>query len=414
MLSREANERLCRVGPGTPMGTMLRRFWTPICASAQLPRPDCNPLLARLMGQNFVVFRDTLGRVGVLDELCMHRGASLVLGRVEDCGIRCVYHGWKFGVDGAVLDIMNNADDRVKDRLKAPAWPVREAGGIVWTYIGPKEAEPPFPHYEFMDLPDENRVVMRVDTNANWVQALEGGLDSSHVGILHTNAARPGWNGGPGTQVGSLGDTIPRFEVEDTEFGYHYAAVRKSPDGAPDNVRIVPFIMPSGRIIPDIAQTGNATLVLEVPIDDENTATFSVRYGQRPIERMSRVRETGFDDPEFYSEEDCKFRFTRNDFAKQKRAAMDTSWSGFRGIALEDAVIVTSMGAIYDRSLEHLVAADVAVVHFRRRLFDQIDRVERGEDPIGVRVDHRRVTAIDAPMPVAGHWRGLVPTHVVV
>jgi phthalate 4,5-dioxygenase oxygenase subunit len=174
----------------------------------------------------------------------------------------------------------------------------------------------------------------------------------------------------------------------------------------------VPFIMPSGRIIPDIAQTGNATIVLEVPIDDENSATFSVRYGQRPIERMSRVRETGFDDPEFYSEDDCKFRFTRNDFAKQKRAAMDASWSGFRGIALEDAVIVTSMGAIYDRSLEHLVAADVAVVHFRRRLFEQADRVERGEAPIGVNIDHRCVTAIDAPMPETGHWRTLVPTHV--
>ena len=127
MLSREANERLCRVGLGTPMGNVLRRFWTPICTSAQLPRPDCDPLLARLMGQNFVVFRDTLGRVGVLDELCMHRGASLALGRVEDCGIRCVYHGWKFGVDGAVLDIMNSPDERLKQRLKAPAYPVREA-----------------------------------------------------------------------------------------------------------------------------------------------------------------------------------------------------------------------------------------------------------------------------------------------
>src|ERR1700691_6780992 len=121
MLSREANERLCRVGPRTPMGNMLRRFWTPICTSAQLPRRDCDPLLARLMGQNFVVFRDTLGRVGVLDELCMHRGASLALGRVEDCGIRCVYHGWKFGTDGAVLEIMNNPADKRAPNFTAPA-----------------------------------------------------------------------------------------------------------------------------------------------------------------------------------------------------------------------------------------------------------------------------------------------------
>src|ERR1700691_2309415 len=149
MLSREANERLCRVGPRTPMGNMLRRFWTPICTSAQLPRRDCDPLVARLMGQTFVVFRDTLGRVGVLDELCMHRGASLALGRVEDCGIRCIYHGWKFSVDGTVLDIMNSPDERLKQRLKATAYAVREAGGIVWTYIGPREAEPPFPQHGF-------------------------------------------------------------------------------------------------------------------------------------------------------------------------------------------------------------------------------------------------------------------------
>ena len=129
---------------------------------------------------------------------------------------------------------------------------------------------------------------------------------------------------------------------------------------------------------------------------------------------MSRVRETGFDDPEFYSEEDCKFRFTRADFGKQKRDAMDTNWSGFRGIALEDAVIITSMGPIYDRSQEHLVAADVAVATFRRRLFDSADRVERGEGPIGLGIDYRAVTAIDAPMPATGHWRTLVPTHAVV
>src|ERR1700729_4616560 len=125
MLTAEENEGLCRVGPGTPMGTVLRRYWTPAFQLGDLPAPDCPPVRVTILGENFVAFRDTAGRLGFLDELCSHRGASLALGRVEDCGIRCLYHGWKFGVDGAVLDIMNNANEELKHRLKAPAYPVR-------------------------------------------------------------------------------------------------------------------------------------------------------------------------------------------------------------------------------------------------------------------------------------------------
>jgi phthalate 4,5-dioxygenase oxygenase subunit len=419
MMTREENERLCRVGPGTAMGHVFRRFWSPICLSTQLPHADCAPLALRLFGEDFVAFRDSNGRVGVLDELCMHRGASLALGRVEECGIRCLYHGWKFDVDGNVTDMMNSSDRKLMARMKAPAYPVREAGGIVWTYVGPRDKEPPFPRFAFMDLPADHLVAMRVDTHANWVQATEGGLDSSHVGILHTDAARPGWNGassaGIGELIGNLNDTAPTLEIEDTDFGYHYGAIRKGRGGEPDNVRIVPFFMPAGRIIPDIRPTGNATVVIEVPIDDENTATFSVRYGPKPIPRMARVHETGFDDPEFYSEETHKFLMGRRDYHMQKRHEMDHAWSGFRGIALEDAVIATSQGPIYDRTREHLIASDLAVVRFRRRVLESAARVERGEDPVGVDADFGRVTAIDAPIPAGGrHWRSLVPTHQVI
>ncbi|HVV95014.1 MAG TPA: Rieske 2Fe-2S domain-containing protein [Hyphomicrobiales bacterium] len=414
MTTREENERLCRIGPGTAMGAMFRRFWMPIALSSKLREAGGPPRHERLLGEDFVVFRDTGGRIGVLDELCMHRGASLVLGRVEDCGIRCLYHGWKFDVDGNVVDMMNNSDRKLWARMKAPAYPVREAGGIVWTYLGPKEKEPPFPHFRYFDLPASHCVNMRVDANANWVQATEGGLDSSHVGILHTNAARPAWQGGSDDHVGELDDTAPTLEIEDTDFGYHYGAVRKGAAGRPDNVRIVPFFMPSGRIIPDIRPTGNATIIFEVPIDDENTATYSVRYGPKPIERMSRVSETGFDDPEFYDEESGKFLMGRRDYHMQKRHQMGLAWSGFRGIALEDAVIATSQGPIYDRTKEHLIASDLAVVRFRRRVLDAAARVERGEDPLGLHVDSSRITAIDAPMPPGGrHWRSLVPDHRV-
>jgi phthalate 4,5-dioxygenase oxygenase subunit len=419
MMTREENDRLCRVGPGTPMGEMFRRFWNPICISEQLPHPDCAPLAVTLLGENFVAFRDTEGKVGVLDELCMHRGASLALGRVEQCGIRCIYHGWKFAVDGTVTDMMNNSDPKVMARMKARAYPVVEAGGLIWTYTGPAEKQPPFPRFAFMDAPPENRSAMRVDVNANWVQVTEGGLDSSHVGILHTDVARPGWNGftndsGYGPLLGELNDTAPSLEIEDTEFGYHYGAIRRSQNGGPDNVRIVPFIMPSGRIIPDIRPTGNATILFEVPIDDENTATLSVRWGPNAVTKESRMQDSGYDDTTFYSEDSRKFLMGRRDYHMQKRHEMDHAWSGFRGIALEDAVIVTSMGPIYDRGQEHLVAADLAVVRFRRRLLDSANRVERGEDPIGVSADFSKITSVDSPLPAGQHWRALVPEHAVI
>lgn len=414
MMTREENDRLCRVGPGTPMGTMFRRYWMPVALSTQLPEPDCAPLAQRIMGEDYVIFRNTAGEIGMLDELCMHRGASLALGRVEECGIRCLYHGWKFGVDGSVLDILNNPEGKRKSRMKAKAYPVREVQGMIWAYLGPQEKVPPFPNFTFMDLPAGNCVVLRVDINANWVQATEGGLDSSHVGILHTDVARPGWTGDSEEKVGSLDDTGPLLQIEDTDFGYHYAAFRKSSDDKPDNVRIVPFIMPSGRIIPDIRPTGNATIVFEVPIDDEHTSTFSVRYGPNPIPRMSRVTETGFDDPEFYDEQTCQFLMGRRDYHMQKRHLMPKNWSGFRGIALEDAVIATSQGPIYDRSQEHLIASDLAVVRFRRRLLDSVSRMEQGEEPVGLETDYSQITAIDTAMPASGHWRTLIPTHQVV
>ena len=341
MISQAENDRLCRIGPGTPMGTVFRRFWLPICTADRLSAPGGAPLAQRLLGENFVVFRTGEGKVGVLDELCPHRGASLTLGRVEDCGIRCIYHGWKFAADGAVLEIMNNPEGKRLPNLKAPAYPVVEAGGIVWTYLGPAEHRPPAPHFAFMDLPEANRVLLRVDGNYNWVQSLEGGLDSSHVGILHSNAARPGWNGQSDKKVGAFDDSGPVLEVEDTEFGYHYAAFRKGAPGRPGNVRIVPFIMPSGRIIPGGALQGanNHTIILEIPIDDEHTATYTVRYGSAPISRESRLRETGFDDPEVYSQKDQRLLLTRANYNRQRRDIMDKSWSGLNGIAFEDAVI---------------------------------------------------------------------------
>lgn len=424
MLSREENELVTRVGPGTPLGNAMRRYWIPVCTSEQLPHPDCAPLRLPVLGEWFVAFRDTKGNVGVFDELCMHRGASLALGRVEECGIRCLYHGWKFAVDGTVLETPNHADPRMKTRLRAPAYPVREAGGLVWAYFGPKEKQPPFTRHRFMDAPPENRCVVRINVRASYLQLWEGGADSSHVGILHSDAARPGWIDktfninrdvlNPGAF--EVDDNAPRLEVENTEFGFHYAAIRQSgqvENGVPiENVRIVPLIMPFTRIIPSRV---TYYTIFEVPADDESTSTFMVIDAPQPVDSERIWSILGIDDERYYSREDCSFRATWADRFGQDRERMTHNWTGFRGLEQEDAIMSLSMGAILDRSKEHLVAADRAVVRMRRRILDNIRTVEAGDDAIGVRIaDMTEIVAVDANVAAGTAWQDLAKVNTTL
>jgi phthalate 4,5-dioxygenase len=421
MLTREENELICRVGPGTPMGETMRRYWLPACTSSQVGQPDSDPLRVRLLGENFVAFRDTNGVVGVLDELCMHRGASLALGRVEDCGIRCLYHGWKFGVDGTIHETPNHSDDRFRQRFAAPAYPVREAGGLVWVYLGPRERQPPVPQFPFMLAPEPNRSVIRVNVHANYLQLVEGGIDSSHVGILHADSARPNWaNNTPVSKTDDYNpaaqlqaDVAPTLEIENTDFGLHYAAIRKiSGDEASVNIRITPFILPFGRIIPP----GTFT-VFEVPADDEHTSTFLCFYGPQPVNRERVLAVLGLDDPMFWAESDCAYRASWDNGFMQDRGRMRRreSWSGLHGLEQEDATISLSMGPIYDRSREHIVPADRAVIRARRLLFESMRRVERGEDPIGAfsRTDFAKLSAPDQNISVHDRWQTLVADHVL-
>ena len=422
MLTAQENEILTRVGPATPMGRMMRRFWLPVCTSAQLPEPDSDPLRAGLLGESFVVFRDTAGQVGVLDELCIHRCASLALGRVEQGGIRCLYHGWKFAADGTVLDTPNNRNVRFRDRMRAPAFPVREAGGIVWTYIGPKNQQPEFPHYAFHDGPDENRAVIRLNTPANYLQLFEGGVDSSHVGILHSDQANPTWMNEEFTprddedfNPGALasGDNAPALEVEDTAFGFHYVAKRQASsaaDGGPaHSIRVTPVLLPFVRIIPAPAFQ---FFVFEVPKSDTVTSTYIIAHGSKPIDRAEIIRIMGLREP-FWNDTDCDFRATWANGLGQERSRMHANWSGFDGIEQEDAIISISMGPILDRTREHMVAADRAVIHLRLRLLQSVRRHEEGEQPIGLGVDVSGVRSLpDTVILPDDRWQALVPGNV--
>jgi phthalate 4,5-dioxygenase len=428
VLSEDENRILTRVGPETPMGRLMRRFWLPICTTAQVAEPDGRPLRTMLLGESFVVFRDTAGQLGVIDEHCMHRGVSLALGRNEQGGLRCLYHGWKFAVDGSILEMPNSRNKKLCQRLRAPVHPVREAGGLVWTYLGPREQEPPFPHYGFMDGPAEHRAVVRLNTSANYLQLFEGGIDSSHVGVLHSAQAVPTWmqEGDPvandafqprddgDVNLGALAvwDNTPDLEIEDTDFGFHCAALRRgaaADDGSPTfAVRVTPVILPVLRIIP--AANSFQFFTFEVPMSDTQTGTYIVAHGPAPLDRNEIIRALGLDDERFWNDEDCTFRASWADGLGQDRDLMATNWTGYTGIEQEDAVLALSMGPIVDRRKEHMVAADHGVIHLRARLLESVRRNENGEPPIGLdRDDHTTIRPLhDTTIGSDRAWRPLV------
>jgi len=418
MLSEAENELLCRVGPGTQMGEVFRRFWHPVCLSEQVPSPDCDPVRVEILGERLVAFKDSAGKLGLLEEGCPHRGVSLALGRNEEHGLRCLYHGWKFAADGTILDMPNCPDSSLKERLKAKTYPAREAGGFVWAYLGPEEKMPPFPKWRFLEIPVENMRVNRIDADVNYMQQLEGGADTSHVGILHSNFARPGWMTGAfnanadkdNPAALATGDLAPTLLLEDTPFGFHYAAIRQLPDGGTDgkrNIRITPIIMPTTRIIPSPAVQ---FIIFEVPMNDTRTATFAASYrldGQ-PVDQWKLNEMSGRHNPALFDDKTHKYIGTWANKFGQDRAQMKENWSGIKGVVMEDMAMAMSQGPIADRSKEHLVPADQAVVRCRRQLLESAKRVAEGGNPIGVEVDVSTIRAIDATVPGNMPWQDLV------
>ncbi len=404
----------------TRLGDFMRRYWHPICTSAELPENDCDPLRTKLLGETFVVFRDSFGRVGVLDEACMHRGVSMAIGRVEEGGIRCLYHGWKFDVLGNIMEMPNHPDAKLASRMRAPAYPTHESGGLVWTYIGDQSNIPPVRRFAFEDMPETNRVVLRINVNANYLQLWEGGIDHSHVTMLHSNWARPSWvtkDGKTGSGVADdmlvngLNDTAPAIEIDETDFGFQIGGIRTPPGETGSNryVRVLPVFMPYGRIIPF---RDFSTWVFEVPQDDQHTSTYMVDSGPDvPLSRDARLKRSGLTNPAFYK--DNQFTASWDNRLGQNRDAMrDGSWSGFHGISQEDAIIGLSAGPIVDRSKEHLVPADAALARLRKTLLEQVEVNQNGGTPKGADIaDLTRMRGYERNWDISTPWTEIAPDH---
>ncbi|MBL8551618.1 MAG: Rieske 2Fe-2S domain-containing protein [Hyphomonadaceae bacterium] len=412
MLSVEDNERLTRVGPGTPGGAFLRRYWQPACLSQELPEHDGPPVRVRLLGEDLLAFRNTAGAVGLVDAYCPHRRAPLFFGRNEECGLRCVYHGWKFDTKGDCVDMPSEpADTRLQAKVKLKAYPTVERGGVVWAYLGPPEKQPAPPNYEWLRAAPTHRYVSKTFQHSNYLQALEGGLDMSHSSFLHNERL------GDTTETRNR-DRTPRAELEATDYGYWYATVRRI-DPERNYVRFNHFIMPHGNVFGAFTSpTGERLNAARVdgkfwaPIDDEHTHVYnwSCAYDAHTAltpedwEACEAFCGRGTDDLV-----DGTFRLKKNlanDYLIDRQRQKARSFTGIEGLNTQDFALQEGMGPIVDRSQEHLGTSDRAIVLMRRLLRDNIAAVERGEDPVGVDPEaSARIRACDAILPANVAWR---------
>lgn len=384
MLTQEKNDQLTSIDQTTPMGALLRRYWLPTLLSGEL-EPDGRAKRIRLLGEDLLAFRDTAGSVGVIEPRCAHRGAALYFGRNEDCGLRCAFHGWKYDTHGRCVDMPNEiSSSNFKDRIQLRNYPAVEAGGVIWTYLGPRDvALPSLPHFEWMDLPDENRFVSYRYQYCNWVQGLEGGVDTSHISFLHA----PLDPDHPDDSLFSvaksslrirLGDGHPRFETVDTDYGVMIGARRVAEADRWYYWRISHFLMPFYNMVAPGGDDPNLPSKAWVPVDRESCINWSFAWHPSRALRSDEIEELrrgiGAHYCDYLPEISEPYGWVRprasadNDYLIDWSRQRTGMFSGILGVGMQDQAMQETAGPICDRTREHLGAADLAVISTRRRL----------------------------------------------
>ena len=421
MLSRENNERLTRVGPDTEMGRLMRLYWIPFLLSANVTT-DGQPYRVRLLGEDLVAFRDSAGKVGLVDHACPHRGAPMVFARNELGGLRCVYHGWKFSVNGSCQEMpAEPADSPMPRHVKITAYPVQERRGVLWAYMGPSpESPPPLPSLEWNMVPEAQVALSVRVQECNWLQALEGEIDSAHAAILHGRVDQQGAI----NQWRQVGDLAPSFECVQHDGGVSIAARRKS--GEDENyVRVNQFLMPFWTLVPPQSNYPELSGHAWVPIDDDHTLCimFSYHPAQPFYEKSRKVfreggkggRETGHATEHSFEKRSVMepyhtywSRFNRSnayqfDYALQQ----DTFNFGMPGLWIQDAACQSGVAPIYDRSKEHLGTTDAGIVRTRRMLLDALRQhsTQGVLPPSALNPDTMLLRAISITLPAGGDWK---------
>ena len=396
MLAEARNELLTRVGPETPVGGLFRRYWLPVLLATELPEPDCAPVRVKLLGERLVAFRDTQGRLGLIEEFCAHRGVSLWFGRNEEDGIRCPYHGWKYDVTGQCVDLPSEPEMCRNIRLKS--YPAIERAGMIWAYLGSPDDKPPEPAYDWTQVPPAHRYISKRLQETNYLQAMEGALDSIHSGFLHrySVADDPLLKRDPESLAMLLGDRRPKIMPAVSHAGL-YVATRRDVGSDRYYWRVTQWLMPCFSFFPpygDNPYGGHAF----VPIDDERCWTFSIDYhpfraltaAERDAAHAGKGIHVRLIDDSF-----VPLANKRNDYLIDRAAQKARkTFSGVLGVGVQDAAIQESMGAIQDRSREHLVSSDNGIVKTRRRLMDAASAVARGLAPPGLAPADQRERAV--------------------
>lgn len=402
MLKKEANETLNRVGPGTKMGELFRRFWLPAILTSEIAEPDCPPVRLKILSEELVAFRDTNGRVGIVRAYCSHRLAPLFFGRNEDCGLRCPYHGWKFDVDGNCMETPNVPADApdIRKNVGIQAYVTQERAGVVWIYMGPKALMPPFPDLEYACVPQDQQYAARWLQRTNWSQGLEGEIDSSHISWLHKDFDRSESSMKP-TGANLADDGAPNIELRETDYGFTYGARRTVENGY--FWRVTQWLAPMFSMIPHapgefVSAGGRAW----VPIDDNHTTVFT--FGYRVDRPMKQSEIDVLDSGALFPPRMEKGRYTlpggyiidtflpvaskENDFEIDREKQKHFNYSGIWGIHDQDRALAESSmtldednPGIVDRSQEHLVSSDRAVVTARRRLIRMAEDLADGIEP---------------------------------
>jgi phthalate 4,5-dioxygenase oxygenase subunit len=414
----EENAILCGVGPGTPLHRPLSRYWYPVLRSEKLA--DRHTHKVRLLGEDFVIARRGAELIA-LEERCPHRQVSLVLARVEDSGLRCLYHGWLMDGDGTVKETPNEREVGGRERLKIRAPGVREAGGLIWLSTCTVESErAPFPDFPWMKLPSDHIVIVDVLQKTNWVQSVEGSIDSSHSTTLHQEEILGSAATRSSTVISEKGEAVqfgrpssdkhPRISVRDTDFGFIYGALRK-PLKDPEKsvyVRATAFAFPSFVTFP--LSSDLKVLLVFVPIDETHARFLSIWYSMAaPVDRKGRIAWSGLDPETDLDEEGYLKRCDLPNWGQDREAIVaGRSFSGMRGINVQDTVVQESMGPVVDRTKEHLGPADLAIVHFRRMML----ALARGEGPAAdpgyaARMTYKGHAARDGLVAVEEDWTRL-------